>query len=219
MSGIWKDSNTSCVSGKVTILQCLPSGKTATPAVLVSRLLFSSVWYLERQQHQLCECQCYYSPVSGIWKDSNTSCVSVNVTILQCLVSGKTATPAVRVAMLLFSSVWYLERQQHQLCECQSYYSPMSGIWKDSNTSCVSVKVTILQCLVSGKTATPAVLVSRLLFSSVWYLERQQHQLCEWQSYYSPVSAIWKDSNTSCVSVKVTILQCLVSGKTATPAV
>ena len=142
----------------------------------MSKLLFSSVWYLERQQHQLCECQGYYSPVSGIWKDSNTSCV------------------------------------------CQSYYSPVSGIWKDSNTSCVSVKVTILQCLVSGKTATPAVLVSMLLFSSVWYLERQQHQLCECQSYYSPVSGIWKDSNTSCVSVTVTFLQCRVSGKTATPA-
>ena len=196
MSGIWKDSNTSCVSGKVTILQCLPSGKTATPAVLVSRLLFSSVWYLERQQHQLCECQCYYSPVSGIWKDSNTSCVSVNVTILQCLVSGKTATPAVRVAMLLFSSVWYLERQQHQLCECQSYYSPLSGIWKDSNTSCVSVKVTILQCL-----------------------ERQQHQLCECHSYFSPVSGIWTGRYTSCVSVTVTFLQCRVSGQAGTPAV
>ena len=126
----------------------------------MSKLLFSSVWYLERQQHQLCECQSYYSPVSGIWKDSNTSCVSVKVTILQCLVSGKTATPTMLVSMLLFSSIWkdsntscvsvnvtilqYLERQQHQLCECQCYYSP-----------------------VSGKTATPAVLVSMLLFSSI----------------------------------------------------
>ena len=121
----------------------------------LSVLFVSGVGYLDRQQHQLCECQSYYSPVSGIWKDSNTSCVSVKVTILQRLVSGKTATPAVLVSMLLFSSVWYLERQQHQLCEWQSYYSLVSGIWKDSNTSYVDVKVTIL-----------------------WYRERQQHQLC-----------------------------------------
>ena len=150
-------------------------------------------------------CQCYFYPVSGTWMGSNTNhvtftSVSVRVTILQCLVSGKTATPAVWVATLLFSSVWYLERQQHQLCECQSYYSPVSGIWKDSNTSCVSVKLTIIQCLVSGKTATPAVLVSRLLFSSVWYLERQQHQLCECQGYYSPAFGIWKNINASCVT-------------------
>ena len=191
----------------------------------MSRLLFSSVWYLERQQHQLCECQSYYSPVSGIWKDSNTSCVSVKVTILQCLVSGKTATPAVLVSMLLFSSVWYLERQQHQLCECQSYYSPVSGIWKDSNTSCVSVNVTILQCLerqqhqlcechcyfspVSGIWKDSNTSCVSVKVTILQCLERQQHQLCECQSYYSPVSGIWKDSNTSCVSVKVTILQCL----------
>ena len=75
---------------------------------------------------------------------------------------------------------------------------------KDCNTSCVSVWVTSLQCLVSGKTATPAGCIqqhhlcdfhkyqwlSGLLFSSVWYLERQWPQCGIW-AVIKPVVALY----------------------------
>ena len=135
----------STISARVTFIPCRVYGQAVTPAVSL-------------QQHQLCdfhkcECQGYYSPVPCTLKDSNTSCASVKVTSLQCMVSRKTATPAARVSGLLLSSVWYLERQQHQLCDisntscvtftsvsdCQGYYSPASGIWNFTFLSCAEL--------------------------------------------------------------------------------
>ena len=89
--------------------------------------------------------------------------------------------------MLFFSSVAYLDTQQHQLC----HFSNSSRVTFTSVSDC--------QCYI---------------FSSVAYLNRQQLQLChfsntccvtftsvkDYQGYFSPVSGFWKDSNTSCVT-------------------
>ena len=166
------------------------SGKCHVNQLLVTVLLFTSVWCQASAMSISYSWQCCYSHLCDVRQVPCQSVTGDSAAIHICVMSDKCHVNQLLVTVLLFTSVWCQASAMSISYWWQCCYSHLCDVRQVPCQSVTGDSAAIHICVVSGKCHVNQLLVTVLLFTSVWCQASAMSISYSWQCCYSHLCSV-----------------------------